>query len=276
MITTINEFRKQNENFNLDDRAKLEFVMSIATPEQREVLTNFQAGTEQFFLQLLKGSVSVQLIDDTLQLMVNDVEGDESQLEPEHAAYAKTKGWFDAFNENIKTINEDESNPNYMVLGNISKMSRMLAEMTSLLGTENLDEWAKDHIATSADDIEEVYNFLKSKKESVNIQSPNVISDGSAICWEPQHVTENNKPKIFTYTAYRLPTESEMIEINACNLNAKSIYDGYSYIIVGRGIMSQENKQKIYNGIKALSEMFPENAEYSKALDMVKNIKGRF
>ena len=182
MITTINEFRKYNENFNLDDRAKLEFVMSIATPEQREVLTNFQAGTEQFFLQLLKGTVTVQLIDDTLQLMVNDVEGDDSQLEPEHAAYAKSKGWLDAFNENVKTINEDESNPNYMVLGNISKMSRMLAEMSELLGTENLDEWAKDHIATSADDIEEVYNFLKSKNETVQLPG---INSQPAICMEP-------------------------------------------------------------------------------------------
>lgn len=180
----------------------------------------------------------------------------------------------ESFNDDIKTINENDSNSNtnYMVIGNINKMIRMLNEMTELLGNDNLDEWAKDHIATSADDIEEVYNFLKSKNESVNTQLPgmNKVLPTTAICWEPPHVRENNKPKIFTYTAYRLPTESEMVEIDAYNLNAQSIYDGYSYIIVGRGMMSQDNKQKIYNGIKALSEMFPENVEYSKALDMAK------
>jgi hypothetical protein len=238
MITSINEFRKQNENLST---AQLQQVLDVATPEQLTVIDNFQNGTKLFFLNMFRGEITQDNIDTTLQLMVNDVEGDESQLEPEHAAYAQSKGWLDAFNEsaskpkytidelkdmfkkviddkdittrtqgdklvlvnmngdrmvittdgvvqdtafgsashiiksnklkvesvqntNIESINEDESNPNYMVLGNISKMSRMLSEMAELLGTESLDEWAKDHIATSADDIEEVYNFLKSKK----------------------------------------------------------------------------------------------------------------
>lgn len=79
-------------------------VMAVATPEQKKVLDDFQTGTEFLFLMspALKGDVSAAKIDDALRLMANEVEGDISQLEPEHAKYAEAKGWLEGFNENDK------------------------------------------------------------------------------------------------------------------------------------------------------------------------------
>lgn len=88
-------------------------------------------------------------------------------------------------NEFKNTINEDHDNKNYMVLGNINKISRMISELESLIGDANLDEWAKDHIATSADDIEEVYNFLKSKNESSQLPGMSGANPIPAICMDP-------------------------------------------------------------------------------------------
>ena len=68
-----------------------------------------------------------------------------------------------AFNE----LNEDHNeNKNYMVIGNLEKIQRLSTAMLEKIkaSPDELDEWAKDHIATSADDIEEVFNFLWSDK----------------------------------------------------------------------------------------------------------------
>lgn len=54
--------------------------------------------------------------------------------------------------------------PNYMNKANLEKIKRHVDGML-LMGDEvlaNIDPWAIDHLATSADDIDEVYNWLKS------------------------------------------------------------------------------------------------------------------
>ena len=56
---------------------------------------------------------------------------------------------------------------NYMFKGNLETIKRMIDELVQM-DPEQVDQilksghdWAVDHITTSADDIAEVYNFLK-------------------------------------------------------------------------------------------------------------------
>jgi hypothetical protein len=79
----------------------------------------------------------------------------------------------------------------------------------------------------------------------------------------------NNSPEIFNKTIYRLPTKEELIDVNNHHLNADEIIKGFTYTIVGKGIKSNENKQLIIKSIKMLSELFPNNQEYRKALYQV-------
>ncbi len=56
---------------------------------------------------------------------------------------------------------------NYMFFGNLETMKRMIEDLMRMDPKQideilkNGHEWAVDHIASSADDIQEVYNFLK-------------------------------------------------------------------------------------------------------------------
>lgn len=85
------EIQKQNE-------IKAKQVLEVATPEQMKVFKDMQSGTEYLFLMnLRKEPITAESIDHTLQIMVNTVEGDISQLEDEHAEYARKKGWLKDF-----------------------------------------------------------------------------------------------------------------------------------------------------------------------------------
>lgn len=92
---------------------------------------------------------------------------------------------------------------------------------------------------------------------------------------ESVELTES-KPKIFTYTAYRLPNQEDIKEINDSNLSGKEIFNGLSYTLIGRGILSTETKNKIIEAINMLIESNPNNEEFKKALVMAKDLKGRF
>lgn len=80
----------------------------------------------------------------------------------------------------------------------------------------------------------------------------------------------DNKPSIFTYTIYRLPTDAELEEINNCDLSADDIVNGFSYTIIGRGIISTKNKQMIIKSIEMLCEKYPDNTRYLEALNIAK------
>jgi hypothetical protein len=69
---------------------------------------------------------------------------------------------------------------------------------------------------------------------------------------------------------YRLPTKSEIEEVNSYNLTSDKIISGFGYTIIGRGIRSMENKKMIYDSIKMLVDMYPDNTEYNKALNKIK------
>ena len=79
---------------------------------------------------------------------------------------------FNALNEeNKNTTNEGMETENYMFFANLKTIKRLVDEMLEMDETEvdtilkNGHNWAVDHIATSKDDVEEVFNFLAGEKE---------------------------------------------------------------------------------------------------------------
>jgi hypothetical protein len=93
---------------------------------------------------------------------------------------------------------------------------------------------------------------------------------------EPNNFNENKKPKIFTYTAYRIPNQEDLNEINSTKLSAKEILNGFTYTIVGRGVLSDKSKIDITESIKMLINIDPNNEEYKKALTMANELNPRF
>lgn len=103
LFEQFNEGLSDREQRQKDNEAKAKEVMKVATPEQKKVLDDFQSGTEFFFLMPLKlGEITPEAIDYQLMAMVNSVEGDTSQLDDEHAKYAKSKGWLESLCEAAK------------------------------------------------------------------------------------------------------------------------------------------------------------------------------
>jgi hypothetical protein len=73
------------------------------------------------------------------------------------------------------------------------------------------------------------------------------------------------KPSLFNFTAYRLPSSQELEEINSFeNLSAQEILNGFGYTIVGRGMLNEENIQKIRTAVAMLCEKFPNNPKYQE------------
>jgi hypothetical protein len=72
-------------------------------------------------------------------------------------------------------ITESTSTKNYMFFQNLETMKEAIDNMLKMDKElvdkilENGHDWANDHISTSKDDIEEVYNFLKTKINSKDI-----------------------------------------------------------------------------------------------------------
>lgn len=66
-----------------------------------------------------------------------------------------------------RTSDRCRSKLNYMFFGNLKTIKRMIDDIVQMDAEQvdkilkDGDDWAVDHIATSVDDIQEVYNFLK-------------------------------------------------------------------------------------------------------------------
>lgn len=73
-----------------------------------------------------------------------------------------------------KLLEENHELENYMFFANLENMQRMISELLKMDKSEvdsilcNGHNWAADHIATSKDDIEEVYNFLMTHDKKTN------------------------------------------------------------------------------------------------------------
>ena len=69
------------------------------------------------------------------------------------------------------TFNENHNSNNYMFFGNLKTLKHAIDEMLAMDKAkvnqilEDGHGWAIDHIATSTDDVEEVYHFLTNKNE---------------------------------------------------------------------------------------------------------------
>jgi hypothetical protein len=77
------------------------------------------------------------------------------------------------YKKELKSIkeNHDGGTQNYMFFGNLKTIKRLVDEMLEMDEAEvdsmltNRHNWALDHIATSKDDVEEVFNFLAGHSE---------------------------------------------------------------------------------------------------------------
>ena len=70
---------------------------------------------------------------------------------------------------------------NYMFFQNLKTIKQMVDEMLKL-DEKMVDgilasghDWAEDHIATSKDDVEEVHNFLMSKKVAISSMDEKLV-----------------------------------------------------------------------------------------------------
>ena len=87
--------------------------------------------------------------------------------------------------EGITELKEDLGN--YMFFQNLKTIKQMVDELLQL-DEKMVDgvlasghDWAEDHIATSKDDVEEVHNFLMTKKAPMEIDEkkfPDLTGDG--------------------------------------------------------------------------------------------------
>ena len=75
-------------------------------------------------------------------------------------------------------------------------------------------------------------------------------------------------PSIFMRTYYALPTLEQLEEFQQYpHLTAEDIHQGFGYTIVGRGVSSPTNCQKIIDSIKMLVDRYPEREVYKEALN---------
>ncbi len=93
----------------------------------------------------------------------------------------------------LKGLKEHQETENYMFFGNLKTIKRLVDEMLemdeSMIDSMLSDghNWAVDHIATSKDDVEEVFNFLAghSSPEKNHLGGEN--SEEDYISQEPSH-----------------------------------------------------------------------------------------
>lgn len=85
-----------------------------------------------------------------------DLEGDEDFDSPDA----------DTFSAQIPVDMGSEENTSrpYMVISNLKKIADQANQLIAMIQSSGkTEEWAVDHISTSADDIEEVFNYYKYK-----------------------------------------------------------------------------------------------------------------
>ena len=103
----------------------------------------------------------------------------------------------------LKGLKEHQETQNYMFFGNLQTIKRLVDKMLEMDESEvdsilsNGHNWALDHIATSKDDVEEVFNFLAGHNEHDNELNNDDNSQESEGGMEPQMVKpEDDEPKV--------------------------------------------------------------------------------
>ena len=95
----------------------------------------------------------------------------------------------------LKKLKEHQETDNYMFFANLENMHRMISELLDMDESQvdailtDGHNWAADHIATSKDDVEEVYNFLMS-----HMEKPSHFDSMNRTIWkEPSHEETEKK-----------------------------------------------------------------------------------
>ena len=108
----------------------------------------------------------------------------------------------------LKGLKEHQETDNYMFFGNLKTIKRLVDEMLEM-DEADVDEilsdghnWALDHIATSKDDVEEVFNFLAGHNEPDNDFDIHHSEEGEEM--EPQMVKpEDDEPKVKGFSDFK-------------------------------------------------------------------------
>lgn len=114
-------------------------------------------------------------------------------------------------------------------------------------------------------------NYKQFNESSYIIKESFHMPDGTPIPVDNNHMPIPVKPSIFTYTTYRFPTDDELKEFERYpHLTEDDIIQGFGYTIIGRGISSKRNKEKVLECLKMLSDKYPDNEVYRNAYEKYK------
>ena len=102
--------------------------------------------------------------------------------------------------------------------------------------------------------------------------SLNESNNTSISIWEKYG---ENLPTIFKKTIYKLPTQAQLEEFEAFQLESEDIVNGFGYTIIGRGMKSEANSRMIISSISMLCDKYPDNKEYKIALNQAKMKYGK-
>jgi len=101
-----------------------------------------------------ESSDEMELDMDQMELPDTELEGGEEFDAPET----------DTFSAEIPVEVESNAPRPYMVITNLKKIADHANQLIGMVQSSGkVEEWAVDHITTSADDIEEVFNYYKYK-----------------------------------------------------------------------------------------------------------------
>jgi hypothetical protein len=147
--SAILESLKQLEEGKKENWEELQKLLDVTTKDNLfDMMWDWQSGDDQEdFLEHAKDELGLSDDEDE-----DEIEDDEEEMISEGG---------------------DERLTNYMFFSNLKQIKRIVEEILSMDKT-NIDSiltnghaWAVDHIATSKDDVEEVYNFLKTETKNV-------------------------------------------------------------------------------------------------------------
>jgi hypothetical protein len=146
-LNQLEEGKKENWN-------ELQELLGVTTKDNLfDMMWNWQSGDEQEdFLEHAK---------DELGLSDDEDEDTDNEDDEEDVLDA---GWVEDEDENLEEGKHDTVN--YMFFSNLKQIHKMAEKILSM-DKKQVDEmltdghaWAVDHVSTSKDDVEEVYNFL--------------------------------------------------------------------------------------------------------------------
>jgi len=106
----------------------------------------------------------------------------------------------------LKGLKEHQETNNYMFFGNLKTLKRLVDKMLEMNESEvdtilSEHNWALDHIATSKDDVEEVFNFLAGHNEYDN-EFDNHHSEETEEM-EPMVKPEDDEPKVKGFSDFK-------------------------------------------------------------------------